>query len=122
MQSTAENSEQKNNTTENSGVKYNLKSIDLENVSKKYGITNLKDYIQVQKKVIEKLTETGFLNQNGTKLITNKATGIDIVINKSGIKETFGKGKRYEFQSRENKILKLATVEFLDEVIENAVV
>ncbi len=122
LQSTAENSEQKNNITENSDVKYSFKSIDLENVSKKYGITNLKDYIQVQKKVIEKLTETGFLNQNGTKLITNKATGIDIVINKSGIKETFGKGKRYEFQSRENKILKLATVEFLDEVIENAVV
>ncbi len=122
LQSTAEKSEQKNNATEEGGVKYSLKSIDLENVSKKYGITNLKDYIQVQKKVIEKLKETGFLNQNGTKLITNKATGIDIVINKSGIKETFGKGKRYEFQSRENKILKLATVEFLDEVIENAVV
>lgn len=121
LQSTAEKSEQKNNTTED-GVKYSLKNIDLENIQKKYEITNLKDYIQVQKKVIEKLTETGFLNQNGTKLITNKATGIDIVINKSGIKETFGKGKRYEFQSRENKILKLATVEFLDEVIENAVV
>ncbi len=121
LQSTAENREQKNNTTED-GVKYSLKNIDLENIQKKYEITNLKDYIQVQKKVIGKLTETGFLNQNGTKLITNKATGIDIFINKSGIKETFGKGKRYEFQSRENKILKLATVEFLDEVIENAVV
>ena len=110
------------NTTDAGDVKFSIKNIDLNKIQSMYGITDLKDYVHVQKKVFEKLTQTGFFDKNGSKVVINKATGIVVEINKSGIKETFGKGKRYEFQSKENKILKLATVVYLDEIIENAIV
>lgn len=111
-----------NNTTDGGDVKFSIKNIDLNKIQSMYGIKDLKDYVHVQKKVFDKLTQTGFFDKNGSKVVINKATGIVVEINKSGIKETFGKGKRYEFQSKENKILKLATVGYLDEIIENAIV
>lgn len=86
-----------------------------------YGIKSINDYIGVQKAVLKKLTEAGFF-ADGNNVVVNQESGMTVVITKDGIRETLGKGSRFETLPSKTKRLKLATIERIPELIKNATV
>ena len=79
--------EQKNNTDKGVDIKYSIS----DDVIKKFEIENINDYVHVQKQVLSTLNAENFFDDEGgkSKTVINKDSGMVIVINKKGIKETF---------------------------------
>lgn len=75
------------------------------------------DYIGVQKEVLGILRREGFFLENE---VYNKETGMSIKINPKGIKETIGKGKRFQALPKKLKRYKVATLRYLKYIIRNA--
>ena len=75
------------------------------------------DYIGVQKEVIAVLTKEEFFRDNA---VINQNSGLSIKINKKGIKETIGAGKRFQKLPKKFKIYKIATIRKLKEIIKTA--
>lgn len=75
----------------------------------------LNDYIGVQKLVISKLEAENFFGE-----VVNEETGMIIDINRKGIKETLGSGKRFQNLPRALKELKIVTIRKLPFIIQKA--
>nr|DAL78723.1 MAG TPA: Large polyvalent protein associated domain 23 [Bacteriophage sp.] len=90
-----------------------------EDVLTHYGIESINDYIGVQKAVLNKLVEEGFFT-DGSNVSVNQESGMVVVITKRGIRETLGNKNRFETLPRKVKLLKLATIEKLPELIQSA--
>ena len=103
----------KNNTGKGVDIKYSIS----DDVIKKFEIENINDYVHVQKQVLSTLNAENFFDDEGgkSKTVINKDSGMVIVINKKGIKETFN-NKNYFNYSRN---LKLASIRKIPELIEN---
>lgn len=102
-------------TFDNQEKRYSI-DVDMDEELKKYNIENkMNDYIAVQKAVVNHLKETGFFEKNGT--VVNEETGMEIRINPSGIKETQVNGKLLQTLPKKLKLLKIATIEHLPEII-----
>ena len=108
--------EQKNNTDKGVDIKYSIS----DDVIKKFEIENINDYVHVQKQVLSTLNAENFFDDEGgkSKTVINKDSGMVIVINKKGIKETFN-NKNYFNYSRNLKLAKLASIRKIPELIEN---
>ena len=90
--------------------------IDLEREISTYNIVNkFNDYVGMQKEVINTLKREGFFVDN---VVVNSETGMIVRINPRGIKETLGSGKRFQNLPRTLKMLKVATIRKLPEIIE----
>lgn len=102
-----------------------IKKYDLftQSVIDNFSITNLNDYIHVQRSVNNTLLNKGFFSDDGgrSKTVTNKNSGMVIEITPDGIKETLGKGNNYQKLGREMKINKLAAIEYLPYVLEHGI-
>lgn len=81
----------------------------------------LKDFVQIQKAVENRLEKEGFYTDIGKRSTTviNLQNNIEIEINKKGIKETFNY-KNFKETSYNNRVLKLATIRNIPEIIKNA--
>ena len=86
-----------------------------------YGIKSINDYIGVQKAVLKKLTEDGFF-ADGNNVVVNQESGMTVAITKDGIRETLGKGSRFERLPSKLKKLKIATIQQIPELIKSATV
>ena len=75
------------------------------------------DYIGVQKEVLAALRRDDFFLENE---VVNKETGMSIKINSKGIKETIGKGKRFQALPKKLKRYKVAALRYLKCIIRNA--
>lgn len=108
--------EQKNNTGKGVDIKYSIS----DDVIKKFEIENINDYVHVQKQVLSTLNAENFFDDEGgkSKTVIDKDSGMVIVINKKGIKETFN-NKNYFNYSRNLKLAKLASIRKIPELIEN---
>lgn len=84
-----------------------------------FGIKAINDYVGVQKAVLNTLEKEGYFS-NENNFVVNQDSGMEIEITKKGIKETLGKGKRFEKLPREFKELKLETIRYLPTLIQNA--
>lgn len=73
------------------------------------------DYIGAQKQIIKILKTEGFFEQ---KQVTNEETGMIVRINPKGIKETLGKGNRYQVLPKKFKEYKVITLRVLPKLIE----
>lgn len=73
------------------------------------------DYVGVQKIVIEVLKQENYFENNE---IENIESGMKIRITSRGIKETLGKGKRFQNLPKMLKQLKIATVRKLPQIIQ----
>ena len=106
----------KNNTDKGVDIKYSIS----DDVIKKFEIENINDYVHVQKQVLSTLNAENFFDDEGgkSKTVINKDSGMVIVINKKGIKETFN-NKNYFNYSRNLKLAKLASIRKIPELIEN---
>ena len=106
----------KNNTDKGVDIKYSIS----DDVIKKFEIENINDYVHVQKQVLSTLNAENFFDDEGgkSKTVINKDSGMVIVINKKGIKETFN-NKNYFNYSRNLKLAKLASIQKIPELIEN---
>ena len=94
---------------------YSLK-INIEKEVKSYGVEEkLNDYIAVQKQVIPILESENFYGS-----VKNESTGMEIDIGKKGVKETLGSGKRFQTLPRVIKVLKIATLRSIPQIIKNA--
>jgi len=89
------------------------KELSLYNLEGKWN-----DYIGVQKEVLKVLREESFFEE---KEVKNAATGMHIIINAKGIKETLGTGNRYKILPKKLKQYKVATIRYLKMIIENAI-
>ena len=89
--------------------------IDVEKEINTYNIASkFNDYVGVQKEVINTLKGEGFFINN---VVDNSQTGMIVRINPRGIKETLGSGKRFQNLPRTLKMLKVATIRKLPEII-----
>ena len=90
---------------------------------KSFGIEKLGDYIHVQKQVLNTLVAENFFtdNENRRRVDINKASGMVIETNKSGIDETFNL-KNFARIGKNKKVTKLATIRRLPEIIENGTI
>ena len=75
------------------------------------------DYIGTQKEIIAVLKSKGFF-ESGT--VVNAETGMEIRITTNGVKETIGKGKRFQSLPREVKEQKVCSIGLLPELIRQA--
>ena len=107
---------EKQNTAENGGE---VESTETKIVNS-FGITKLSDTLHVQKKVIETLKREGFWEneEEHSTTIVNNDSKMDIVINESGIEETFSY-KHFTRLPKDLKIKKLITVRKLPQIIQN---
>ncbi|MCH5272308.1 MAG: hypothetical protein J1E35_01415 [Lachnospiraceae bacterium] len=101
-----------------SSVKFSEReNIDLEAELATYNLDEKwNDYIGIQKNVIGKLRKEGFFEDNE---VINKDSGMVIRITAKGIKETLGNGNRFQTLPKELKMLKVATIRSLPEIIQN---
>ena len=92
-------------------------------VKDSFGIDKLGDYIHVQKRVLQTLLDEKFFTdeENRRRIDVNKSSGMVIETNKSGIDETFN-FKNYACIGTNKKIIKLATIRRLPEIIRDGVV
>ena len=106
----------KNNTGKGVDIKYSIS----DDVIKKFEIENINDYVHVQKQVLSTLNAENFFDDEGgkSKTVINKDSGMVIVINKKGIKETFNNKNCFNY-SRNLKLAKLASIRKIPELIEN---
>lgn len=72
------------------------------------------DYIGVQKEVISVLKKRGYFDVDS---VTNDETGMVIRLTAKGIKETIGKGKRFQNLPKHVKQQKIATIRSLPQLI-----
>ena len=84
-----------------------------------FEIKSINDYVGVQKSVIKVLSEEGFFS-DGKNVVVNKDSGMEIELTKDGIRETIGKGSRFETLPKQLKILKLSVIRSLPKLIETA--
>lgn len=75
------------------------------------------DYIGAQKEIIAVLKSKGFF-ESGT--VVNEETGMQIRITPKGVKETIGKGNRFQSLPREVKEQKVCSIGLLPELIRQA--
>lgn len=95
-------------------------SIDLQRELATYDLEGKwNDYIGMQKCIIGTLKEEGFFENN---VVVNKMSGMIVRISAKGIKETLGKGKRFQNLPKNLKKLKVATLRYLPRVIERGTV
>lgn len=108
-----------NKTSEISVVdkKYSLDINIDEEISSYNAEDKFNDYIGMQKAVVNTLKEEGFFDN---AVVINEDTGMEIRINPRGIKETIGKGKRFQTLPRELKRLKISTIRSLPSIIKQA--
>ena len=102
------------------GADENVLSLSVDNsILDEYNISKLNDYVHVQKQVLEKLKSNGFFSDKGGKSLTvvNDESGMVVEIAPKGIKETFGKGNRFETLPREIKLAKLSTIYDIPNII-----
>lgn len=92
---------------------------DEKSTTDSFDIKRLNDYIHVQRAVINTLTDEGYF-KSPQNVIANKNTGMRIEITKSGVKETFGSGSRFQTLPRKTKILKLSTTRNIPDLIRTA--
>ena len=85
---------------------------------KSFGIKNIADYIHVQRQVLDTLVKENFFtdNEKRRRIDINKDSDMVIETNKSGIDETFS-FNNFKRLGKHKKILKLATIRLLPEVI-----
>ncbi len=81
-----------------------------------FGITKLNDPLNVQKSVYNTLVSEGFFDESGVRVEENTESGMKVEINESGIEEAFS-FKNFGKTSKKIKILKLATIRSIPEVI-----
>lgn len=106
------------NPTKDKDIRYSLKvDIDKNNEINSYGITGWNNFVNVQKQIVDTLDSEGFFTDDP---VINKESGYEIVIRKGDIRETFGDSDKFQTIPREFKELKVATVRYLKEAIENA--
>jgi len=72
------------------------------------------DYIGAQKEIISKLKKENYFESSE---IVNAETGMHIRISPRGIKETIGKGKRFQNLPKRVKMQKVATIRSLPDLI-----
>lgn len=89
------------------------KELSLYNLEGKWN-----DYIWAQKEVLKVLRKEKFFEE---KEVKNTITGMYIIINAKGIKETLGTGNRYKTLPKKLKRYKIATIRYLKEIIANAI-
>ena len=96
----------------------------LEEAAASFHVENVKDYVHVQRKVLETLESEGFFTDEGgkSKTVTNAESGMVIEITPKGIKETFGNGKRFETLGSDLKRLKFLTMREVPDIIKNGTV
>ena len=85
-----------------------------------FGITKVSDYIHIQRQVINTLLRENFFTNKELRSRTdvNKMSGMVIETNKSGIDETFSM-HNYTKLGVSKRVLKLATIRLLPEIIQN---
>lgn len=84
-----------------------------------YDIVNkFNDYVGMQKEIINTLKKEEFFDDN---IVVNRQTGMIVRINPKGIRETLGSGKRFQNLPRKLKVLKVATIRKLPEIIEQGI-
>ncbi len=113
-------SEVQKNTAEDGGEEKRSFSSEFEQKTyDSFGITKPRDSVHVQKQVMKTLVEEGFFtdSENRRTVVVNKGSGMEIEINRSGIKETFDRDN-FALRGRFIRIAKLATVRHIDEAIE----
>ena len=91
-----------------------------KNVVNHFNLKGINGFEQVQKGVLNTLRANGFFDNNGEKKVVIKENGMEVTINRGSIEETFGNGNKYESIPATFKILKLATIEQIPNIIENA--
>lgn len=95
-----------------------MESINMEQELALYNLDEKwNDYIGVQKEVLTVLQKENFFEDND---VVNLKTGMKIRINAKGIKETIGKGKRFQTLPKKLKMYKVSTIRHLKEIIKNA--
>lgn len=93
-------------------------SINLRGELGKYSLTGKwNDYVGVQKEVLSVLRDNNFFKNN---MVINRETRMQIVISPKDVRETFGKGKRFQSLPKELKEYKVATMGKMKEIIEDA--
>jgi len=75
------------------------------------------DYIGAQKEIIAVLKSKGFFESG---IVVNAETGMEIRITAKGVKETIGKGKRFQSLPRGVKEQKICSIRILPELIKSA--
>ena len=126
--------------SENEDIRYSLSSVDDNQISNEseliqphrsfsddfanqtvnsFGITDIKDYVHVQRQVFKTLSDEGFFTSADKRSRTdvNEESGMVVETNKSGIDETFCKNNFLKL-GKSKKISKLYTMRFLPEVIQ----
>ncbi len=94
-----------------------LFNINLREELLKYNVDGKwNDYVGLQKRIVGSLKEEGYFENND---VVNKESGMLIRITTKGIKETLGKGKRFQNLPKIVKQLKVATLRYLPQIIEN---
>lgn len=85
-----------------------------------FGITDINDFVHVQKQVLNTLVSEGFFTDKELRSRTdvNEKSGMVIETNRSGIDETFNKNN-FERHGKTLKHSKLATIRMLPEIIRN---
>lgn len=93
-----------------------LHNIDLHKELVRYNLDEKwNDYVGLQKKIVSVLKEEKYLDNNQ---VVNRKSGMIIKITAKGIKETLGKGKRFQNLPKTIKQLKVATLRYLPHIIE----
>lgn len=93
-----------------------------KNVVSRFNLKGINGFAQVQRNVLNTLRANGFFESNGERKVVIKENGMVVTINRGSIEETFGSGNKYESIPATFKILKLATIEQIPNIIENATV
>ena len=106
---------QKENTAQNGGEVESVR----DKILNAFGITKLNDTLHVQKQVLKTLEHKGFWKNEGehSTTVRNSASGMEIEINKKGIKETFD-FDNFTKTPAHVKLRKLKTVFHIPEIIE----
>ncbi|MBQ3137715.1 MAG: hypothetical protein IJB74_09590 [Clostridia bacterium] len=101
-------------------MRADVKNDLLSRSAESFGITKPGDYVQVQRQVFDTLEKEGFFSDEGSRsrTVTNSGSSMQVEINKKGIKETFNYDN-YGKQGIRKKVMKLATVRMLPQIIEN---
>ncbi len=113
------------NPTDSEDIRYS-KDVDFEeydenfdrNVIDSFGITKINDYRHVQIQVFNTLVNEGFFDEKASRIVTNANSGMKVEINESGIEEAFDP-KNYGNRGKRLKILKLASIRHVPDIIEN---
>lgn len=106
------------NPTEDEDIRYSdRENIDLSAELATYNLEGKwNDYKMAQREIVNVLRSEGYFNNNS---IINKDYGMEVRITPKGIKETIGPEKRFQYLARELKELKVATLRYLPDIIEN---